>query len=512
MFKGQENSLVNVSSSTNASNTNAKNSNSSIRSDTFTYNNNNYPTIHNNTTTNKTNITDTYFNPNIDINVNATLTTTIDQIALPSTFTDKDTVLANIRAAYKAGLEYFKQGRFYVAESELAKALKPVLSKPSMQSVYLNIDNCSVELLSLFLDAMYHIGKKYLASGSYSNNYAKAAAIFQYCVKFSQKYNVQLYNNNTVEASIKAEVIETPNLSISTVDFLAEAYEVEQKFLASIGRYNSNDTNTINGDTNNSFTAANEGNTVQPVQQEIEGYKSDLENLRQFVKDRLAEISDLTVEHISERAKKVQDIYQYCTSFFVNNEINKHESTCPGLVQKMLQSCISQLGNLPAGCDYAVIGLGSLASGKMTPWSDLEFGILINEDKPEYKDYFRKLTQLLQIKVINLGETPLRSVAVEALNNFRTANKADDWFWDHVTPNGFSFDGPDWHACKLPFGRQGNYKAIKKVESDNGVEEEIIVDKPDFELIVTPKKLAEFQAEQEARENVEDNFLVTIKL
>ncbi len=98
----------------------------------------------------------------------------------------------------------------------------------------------------------------------------------------------------------------------------------------------------------------------------------------------------------------------------------------------------------------------------MTPWSDLEFSILINEYKPEFKGYFRNLTKLLHIKVINLGETPLRSIGVESLNNFKTADEKDDWFWDDISNNGFSFDGPDWYACKWPLGRYG-YKVSKKL-------------------------------------------------
>lgn len=105
----------------------------------------------------------------------------------------------------------------------------------------------------------------------------------------------------------------------------------------------------------------------------------------------------------------------------------------------------------------------------MTPWSDLEFAVLVNQDKEEYREYFRNLTKLLHIKVINLGETPLRSVGIESLNNFRTANEGDEWFWDDVIESGFSFDGPDWHACKLPSGRQG-YKVKKKIKDKNGVE------------------------------------------
>ena len=86
------------------------------------------------------------------------------------------------------------------------------------------------------------------------------------------------------------------------------------------------------------------------------------------------------------------------------------------------------------------------------------------------------------------------TVGIEFLNNFKTAKEEDDWFWDEITNNGFSFDRPDWYACKWPLGRQGGYKATKKIKLENGVEQEIIVNKANYELICTPKQMAAFQS------------------
>ena len=104
----------------------------------------------------------------------------------------------------------------------------------------------------------------------------------------------------------------------------------------------------------------------------------------------------------------------------------------------------------------------------MTPWSDFEFAILIENDanKDANKKYFRLLTELMHIKIINFGETILRSVGIESLNNFKTGKKEDDWFWDQVIESGLSFDGPQWHACKTPIGRKG-YKKISDAKNDS---------------------------------------------
>jgi predicted nucleotidyltransferase len=73
------------------------------------------------------------------------------------------------------------------------------------------------------------------------------------------------------------------------------------------------------------------------------------------------------------------------------------------LVSMLAKECESRLGKPP--CDYAIIGLGSVARMEATPFSDLEFAILYSD--PEIGDkirYFRILSHFLHLKVINLGE------------------------------------------------------------------------------------------------------------
>ncbi|MBS4171397.1 hypothetical protein NEOC95_002147 [Neochlamydia sp. AcF95] len=110
-----------------------------------------------------------------------------------------------------------------------------------------------------------------------------------------------------------------------------------------------------------------------------------------------------------------------------------------------------------------MIGFGSLAREEMTPYSDLEFGILIKEDTPLNKKYFKNLTNLLHLLVINLGETVLPTLNIPCL-------KAIDFF-DSITPRGFAFDGAgvEGKGCKTPFG--------------NSIT---------FELIQTPEKMAQY--------------------
>ena len=163
------------------------------------------------------------------------------------------------------------------------------------------------------------------------------------------------------------------------------------------------------------------------------------------------------------RISKIRGIYSHVTS-----EIKK-------LVGILVDECIRVIGDPP--CKLSMVAFGSLARMEMTPYSDLEFGILLQSGTTYstcIKEYFHALTMYLHLKIVNIGETILPSLAIPALNDFYSDNNEDNWFYDSYTKRGFAFDGAMPHACKTPVGRR----------ETNGFRS--------FELIGTPDYLSQY--------------------
>ena len=119
----------------------------------------------------------------------------------------------------------------------------------------------------------------------------------------------------------------------------------------------------------------------------------------------------------------------------------------------LCQYCEYVMG--PPPCKFAVVGMGSLARNEITPYSDFEHiilleNVIISRSVKNCLEYFRWFTVIFHVIVLNLQETIIPSLNIEHLNN--ETSELGDWFFDTCT-SGISFDGMMVHACKFPLGR-----------------------------------------------------------
>jgi len=123
----------------------------------------------------------------------------------------------------------------------------------------------------------------------------------------------------------------------------------------------------------------------------------------------------------------------------------------------LFKFCEGVMGEPP--CKYAIVGLGSLARTEITPYSDFEYIILLENDFANSTnfefglEYFRWYSVIFHVIILNLKETIIPSLGVRSLNGL-DFDFGIDWFLDRITPQGISFDGMMLHASKFPLGRQ----------------------------------------------------------
>ena len=136
------------------------------------------------------------------------------------------------------------------------------------------------------------------------------------------------------------------------------------------------------------------------------------------------------------------------------------------LMRDISDCCEELLGNPP--CKFSLVGMGSLARQEVTPYSDfesiivLEEGVQLMERYESVLDYFRWFATLFQILLVRLGETPLRFLTIPCLNHPTDPNRS--WFYDAYTPCGIRPDGFAPAASKNPLGRKATSKKPSSVE------------------------------------------------
>ena len=184
---------------------------------------------------------------------------------------------------------------------------------------------------------------------------------------------------------------------------------------------------------------------VTDIKQQIEIFRESCRTKMNVI-TKISDNADQSVL-IKLQLKKMTEISD------VQNFINK---TYINLMQGICELCLSLLGEAP--CKFAVAGMGSLAREEITPYSDFESIILLEDEIKEKShfesvlDYFRWFSMIFQMILVLHGETVLRFLAIPCLNN--THDKTKNWFYDEYTPCGICPDGFAPAASKNPLGRQ----------------------------------------------------------
>ncbi|KIC75205.1 hypothetical protein DB42_AK00050 [Neochlamydia sp. EPS4] len=202
---------------------------------------------------------------------------------------------------------------------------------------------------------------------------------------------------------------------------------------------------------------------------------------QKVLKDRLSQVQNLLVKQCNgkpsdSKVMKKQFESNRCTLKIFREEIEEKIQILPEnpssqkvrelyaeiackikiFFEQLAIQVFDNLGAVP--CEYAMIAFGSLAREEMTPYSDLEFGILIKEDSSVNREYFKSFTILLHLQVINLGETILPALNIPCLKVIN--------FFDGVTSRGFAFDGAgvEGKGCKTPLGNGKTFELIQTPE------------------------------------------------
>ena len=170
--------------------------------------------------------------------------------------------------------------------------------------------------------------------------------------------------------------------------------------------------------------------------------KNNLDTMNNFKHSGKVSTADLT----NRQTLKINSIKQ----------IQHQVTACYKQIMKTISKyCHDVMG--PQPCKFAIVGMGSLARNEITPYSDFEHVILL-ENQGSYEHhlkYFRWFSIIFHIIILNLQETIIPSLNVKHLND-KTA-ELGDWFFDTQT-KGVSFDGMMPHACKFPLGKAKTIK------------------------------------------------------
>ncbi|XP_076824520.1 uncharacterized protein LOC143470342 isoform X4 [Clavelina lepadiformis] len=185
---------------------------------------------------------------------------------------------------------------------------------------------------------------------------------------------------------------------------------------------------------------------------EIAGKVKEMaKELRTVTKRSLQTISNITYD-VLKNTKKDLEKEKTANMKAIQTQVTQKYKNMMIFVSR---KCEKIMGVSP--CKYSVTGLGSIARSEITPYSDfehiilLEEGVQIKEKYGKVLEYFRWFSVIFHVIILNLQETIVPCVGIPSMID---KNKIDgtSWFFD-TSRSGISFDGMKVYACKMPLGR-----------------------------------------------------------
>lgn len=273
-----------------------------------------------------------------------------------------------------------------------------------------------IEHIKLLFDVLSDLGLLYKSIGDL---YGKINDVNKSLKSYTDSAVFYQYVKTIIEEKLEKIEDESDGSYSNKIDEIyAKLYELHGNIISVSGRLDRADQNVNETETKSSF-----------IRKESEYNKSILTQLRNYAKDKTEEVENYAV--ISRELNKEGEIEDSIEQekLYIKSSRNLFEEISEGIafpegqilfgmkgllahLYKESEKEFAQVG-IHKPCEYTVMGLGSMALKQMTPYSDLEFAILIEregltkEEGEGIKQYFRNLTHLVNFKVINLGETTI---------------------------------------------------------------------------------------------------------
>jgi predicted nucleotidyltransferase len=124
--------------------------------------------------------------------------------------------------------------------------------------------------------------------------------------------------------------------------------------------------------------------------------KNYLKQLREDVKEMLSSLEQSNHDNGETNENRLRDAFVKQTED-VKRICKMISSRIKQLFSQIIGECLEILGKPP--CEYEVLVLGSLSRNEMTPYSDIEWAILIGSEEEQCKVFFRNLTNLVHLQV-----------------------------------------------------------------------------------------------------------------